>query len=487
MKRGRASQLRVDPAEDLISEMLKFDNVVRDPVHGDIPLTAEEMQILDTPEMQRLRNVRQLGAAYLVYPGAHHSRFEHSIGTAHLVSRLVAAINAVRDGESGGRHGGYDPHELRIIRLAALVHDSTHLPFGHNIEDQTGLLPRHDNLDRFQAMFSDQTDLGAALARTGVRDEILGILAPKETPEAQSVPDHWRGLVSGTIDADMLDYLARDAMFTGLHLGYDPRAFHMFRVDRRSQRLFVDLERNGYLKESVLSEILRCLEARYYFSERVYYHHAKISIGALIAKAVEIVLLEGAVDFSTLQRSTDAGLFVLLEGAQIKDSKSRARLETYLDAFRRRRVPKRAAVYPVYANEDFQEVLLAQFFGEGSAEYRRKMEQELTDALSKEVGKEVPVLLYCPSAKMQLKQARMLVHWPGETELRPLSDFKAKVPRLADLEQSYQRMWKFYVLALSDDSAVLQKLAILAAERFPEGVNVLAKTLDIPRGSQKST
>ena len=76
--------------------MLKFDNIVRDPVHGDIPLTAEELQILDTPEMQRLRNVRQLGAAYLVYPGAHHSRFEHSIGTAHLVSRLVTAINAVR-------------------------------------------------------------------------------------------------------------------------------------------------------------------------------------------------------------------------------------------------------------------------------------------------------------------------------------------------------------------------------------------------------
>ena len=115
------------------------------------------------------------------------------------------------------------------------------------------------------------------------------------------------------------------------------------------------------------------------------------------------------------------------------------------------------------------------------------MEGVLADDLSKEVGKEVPVLLYCPSAKMQLKQARMLVHWPGQSELRPLSDFKSKVPRLADLEQSYQRMWKFYVLALSDDPAVLQKLANLASERFPEAVNVLAKTVDIPQGSQKST
>ena len=64
--------------------MLKYTCTMRDPVHGDIPLTNEEMSILDTREMQRLRNVRQLGAAYLLYPGAQHSRFEHSVGTAHL-------------------------------------------------------------------------------------------------------------------------------------------------------------------------------------------------------------------------------------------------------------------------------------------------------------------------------------------------------------------------------------------------------------------
>jgi hypothetical protein len=58
--------------------MLRFDHIIRDPVHGDVPLTSEELRILDTVEMQRLRNIRQLGTAYLVYPGAQHSRFEHS-------------------------------------------------------------------------------------------------------------------------------------------------------------------------------------------------------------------------------------------------------------------------------------------------------------------------------------------------------------------------------------------------------------------------
>ena len=129
--------------------MLRYDAILRDPVHGDVPLTHEEMRVLDTVEMQRLRHVRQLGAAYLVYPGAQHSRFEHSVGTAHLAGRIAEAVNQLRDRQSGAQLDGYDDHALRVVRLAALVHDATHLPFGHNIEDQTGLLPRHDVPERF--------------------------------------------------------------------------------------------------------------------------------------------------------------------------------------------------------------------------------------------------------------------------------------------------------------------------------------------------
>ena len=73
--------------------------ILRDPVHGDIELTSEEVRLVDTPEFQRLRGVKQLGTASLVYPGATHTRFEHSIGTLHMAERLLAAVNkhAVRD------------------------------------------------------------------------------------------------------------------------------------------------------------------------------------------------------------------------------------------------------------------------------------------------------------------------------------------------------------------------------------------------------
>jgi HD superfamily phosphohydrolase len=453
--------------------MLRFESIIRDPVHGDIPLTREELQILDTTEMQRLRNVRQLGATHLIYPGAQHSRFEHSIGTAHLATRMVTAINNVRDSQSDGRLDGYDAHGLRIVRLAALVHDATHLPFGHNIEDQTGLLPRHDTPARFERMFSNETDLGRALRKTGAHEDVLSILAPDLISDYASAPAHWRGLVSGTIDADMLDYLARDAMFTGLKLEYDPRIFNVFRVDRRSQELFVDLGRQGYLKEAVMSEIVRCLEARFYFSERVYYHHAKIAAGALVAKAVEIVLLEKAVTFEQLQSATDASLFELMAAADIPNPRRRALLNTYLEAWSRRRLPKRVAVYPVYANQSAQQDLIDRFFGAGSADERRATERRMTAALAQKVGHEIPVMLYCPAGKMQLKQAKMLVRWPGNVHLTRLSDHSSEIPRLQDLENSYTRMWKFYVHALTHDPAELAAASEVCAEFFPSASNVL--------------
>ncbi len=453
--------------------MLKFESILRDPVHGDIPVTREELGILDTPEMQRLRNVRQLGATHLIYPGAQHSRFEHSIGTAHLATRMITAINQVRDSQIDGRLDGYDIHGLRIIRLAALVHDATHLPFGHNIEDQTGLLPRHDTPARFERMFSTETELGRALRKTGAHADVLAILAPDLVAEGASAPPHWRGLVSGTIDADMLDYLARDAMFTGLKLEYDPRIFNVFRVDRNSQELFVDLGRNGYLKEAVLSEIIRCLEARFYFSERVYYHHAKIAAGSLVAKAVEIVLLEKAVTFEQLQAATDASLFELLAAADIKDARRRALLDIYVQAWSRRQLPKRVAVYPVYANPLVQQDLIQRFFGAGSAEERRATERRMTERLAQRVGREIPIMLYCPSGQMQLKQAKMLVRWPGDTHLSRLSDHSEEIPRLQDLENSYTRMWKFYVHALSADPAELEAASEICAEFFPAAKNVL--------------
>lgn len=189
------------------------------------------MRLLDTPEFQRLRGVKQLGFAYLVFPGATHTRFEHSIGTLHMCEQLLQAAdkNAAKFPSVCLR---ISAEERRILRIAALLHDVTHIPFGHNIEDQTGLLPRHDRPERFRAVLGD-TALGEQLDKLSLRESILSVLADGPL----QVPPFWRQVVSDTIDADLLDYLRRDAHYTGLDLSYDRRVVDYFRIDRASQRM----------------------------------------------------------------------------------------------------------------------------------------------------------------------------------------------------------------------------------------------------------
>ncbi|MCE7939223.1 MAG: HD domain-containing protein, partial [Chloroflexi bacterium CFX6] len=166
---------------------LKPRTVVRDPVHGDIQLTAEEVRILDTPEMQRLRGVRQLGTAYLVYPGAQHTRFEHALGTLHVAGRLVDAVNRNRAAAPSALIGVADD-EARILRAAALVHDITHIPYGHSIEDQSGILARHDSADRYFEMLAPDTGVGGVLEGMGIRLEVLATLIPDDAPPPPDLP-----------------------------------------------------------------------------------------------------------------------------------------------------------------------------------------------------------------------------------------------------------------------------------------------------------
>ncbi|MGE3172277.1 MAG: HD domain-containing protein [Planctomycetota bacterium] len=443
--------------------------VLREPVHGDIELSREELRLIDTPEFQRLRGIKQLGFAYLVFPGATHTRFEHSIGTLHMAGQLLTAAdrNAMR--EPAGCHRIGDD-ERRVLRIAALLHDVTHIPFGHNIEDQTGLLPRHDEPDRFAAVLGD-TALGAELDRLGLRDVVLSVLGAGTA----QVPAFWRQVVSDTIDADLLDYLRRDAHYTGLELRYDRRVVDYFRVDRQSQQLFVDCEKNGMLREDIVSELLRLLEIRFHFSERVYYHHAKIAAGALLSRMVEMALRAGALAPADLQTATDESLLLRLAQLDLGDAAATERLQRFVQRFRRRELPKRVLVLPFYLNEPRQEELLATWFAPGRHQARFDWEQALEREAQRAFGRQLDVLLYCPARRMQLKEARTLVRFPGAGDRTlPMDVFADEIPRLRDLRAAYPRMWKLYVFTSESDVAVRRKLQEMCLAALPAGcVNAL--------------
>ncbi|TVQ73213.1 MAG: HD domain-containing protein, partial [Chromatiaceae bacterium] len=113
--------------------------VIRDPVHGDIELSALEQAVLDLPDVQRLRGIKQLGTASFVYPGALHTRFDHSLGACALAHRMIDGLRL---------EGRSVPSDLEdLIGVGALLHDVTHIPFGHTLEDERRLFPRHDKGD----------------------------------------------------------------------------------------------------------------------------------------------------------------------------------------------------------------------------------------------------------------------------------------------------------------------------------------------------
>src|SRR5947208_3376332 len=248
--------------------------LIRDAVHGDIEMGPLEVELMDTAEFQRLRGIKQLGTAYLVFPSAVHTRFEHSLGTSWMAHRMIESLR---------RSQTITAEDENLIRVSALLHDFTHIPFGHTLEDERRVLPRHDKDEQRTDYFLRLSTVGRILKREGLQDAVIRTLKGDETYRSD--------IIGGAISADLLDYLRRDTYFCGLCQYYDPGIFECFIID--NNRLVVNLEKHGMLRHDALSELVNLLRIRYTLSERVYYHHTKVSSGAMISKAVELALREG--------------------------------------------------------------------------------------------------------------------------------------------------------------------------------------------------
>lgn len=302
---------------------LKPAKTVTDPVHGDIYLNKLEQAFLDSPPMQRLRRVRQLGTTVLVYPGATQTRLSHALGTLRAAQDLLDAVVATRHGPrpaqpapdlfsewsaapNGAGISEYDRKlsEVTVLaRLGALLHDFGHVPFGHTIEDELKVLKPHDeNWERFDALWSLLPDrLRGVMAATtdGFIEELDALIISKQTRDGKKrQPEESRypfvaDIVGNTICADLIDYLQRDHLYTGLPMALGERFTTDFYVNgstavRYASRMVIRITRNGRERVDVVSELLKYLRYRYELSERVLTHHAKLAADAMIGKLLEM-------------------------------------------------------------------------------------------------------------------------------------------------------------------------------------------------------
>jgi uncharacterized protein len=256
--------------------------------------------------VQRLRYVRQLGHAFLVYPGATHTRFEHALGAYHLARRVVAEL------------GEADTEEGLAVRLAALLHDVGHYPFSHALEEAG--LPHHETL---AARHLRSGALAEALERLGVSaDRLLQLIGG-------SSPSRLAALVSGSIDVDKLDYLSRDATMCGVPYGF---------IDVDRLLTSVTLTTGGIaLHPKGLAALESLLFAKYQMYRNVYWHHAVRSATAMFKRLVRRAIAARRLSPDNIAVATDDALSHEL---QQHDQTGLAR------ALRERRLAKRALDIP---------------------------------------------------------------------------------------------------------------------------------------------
>ncbi len=305
--------------------------VIRDPIWQNIWIEPPALDVIDTAAFQRLRRVRQLGLAYLVYPGAAHTRFDHALGVYHLTGRALSLL------DGSGALEGVSERERSILRLAGLLHDIGHYPFSHALEElETGLVPAdHEQL---AGQFLGDPDVSAALAPLGAGsvEEIHQLILGRSLSPLQ-------GLVSGSLDLDKIEYLTRDAHFCGVPYGE-------IDVDRLlyALRLLPD-PRTGGLEVGVSVQGIAALEsllfAKYQMFRNVYWHHAVRAATVTFQRLMREALADGWATHDHIVGQGDEELLNVLESLAAKSDSESARraCQRYFPALRHRRLPKRAA------------------------------------------------------------------------------------------------------------------------------------------------
>lgn len=258
--------------------------VVKDPIHGYILLDELALGLIDTPEVQRLRRIRQLGLSNFVYPGANHTRFEHSLGTLHLADQLLDQL-------------GIAGKERDEVQAAALLHDIGHGPFSHSTEE---LLEKYTGKTHY--------DIGHLVTSGRIAD----ILYPHSL-DPSIIAKLIRGesalgqLINSELDVDRMDYLVRDAYYTGVAYGVIDHVRLIHEMELRDEWLVV---REGGLQ---VAESL--LVSRFLMHPTVYFHHVSRIGEAMLEHAAE-ALIESGLEPTTLRRMDDYELMAALRSAK---------------------------------------------------------------------------------------------------------------------------------------------------------------------------
>lgn len=413
---------------------LMYVKYVRDPVFGYIGITEVEKHVIDTWPVQRMRGISQLSIADITYPGGVHNRFSHSIGTMHLAGQMIESLRSGIE---------ISDEELQSVRLAGLLHDIGHGPFSHTYEEL---------LSEYREMTHE--DIGEKIIReSDLTDEIRdqGFDPNKIADLAFSNDDnsYLNQIVSSQVDADKMDFLLRDAYFTGVEYGQIDvhriiQAMEVFKGD-----IAIDMKALYALEAFMIS--------RYEMFLAVYYHHSVRAADIMLRKAMchsrEILGLTNFKDINEFLRLDDAYVMTNLRRLNPKEFKGNERKEAEKAREAMRKIDERELLKSAYWREvHIKDEYIANLLGDKSV--RCQKEEQIAKKAkvdSEYVVVDVPTIASMPYSPREIDPMEVLLFRSGKhgrKELVPLSEHS----RLVNVLKGYIDIIRVFTLPEFRDS-----------------------------------
>ena len=388
--------------------------VNHDSVHGSVKVEGIFLELLQRPEIQRLQSIHQLGLAYYVFPGANHTRLEHSLGTYHMAKNMAAALELTKE-------------DTNTVCAAAMLHDLGHAPYSHTLEEVIENITGMDHMnttcdiimgkipfvpERYTKIMGEIAPIAEVLENEGISaEEVCSLISTssKESPNGQTYFDledgqgsfrekrYLKNIISGPLDVDQMDYLQRDAYYTGVAHG-------TIDVDRLMQT--VAIAHGGLaIHKSGLVAVEGLMVARSLMYTSVYFHKTVRIAEMMLCKAIDAVppsILNDA------HLNTDSALSLALENTN-EDSQ---RIMTLLNY---RRLYKKALSETASSLDDEQRKRLIEV-----ADYKKRKQKEIEIADRAGVSHS-DVTLDIPSKSILLEELTI-----GKTEVPVLDNGRVR-------------------------------------------------------------
>ena len=423
---------------------------IRDPVWGYIYIPEPLLALIDTEDFQRLRNISQLGFVHLVYPGARHSRFEHSLGVYHLAKQFLARL--VRSDPPLE----IDDEDVRVFLAATLLHDIGHYPFSHTLEELKPFFVHHE--ERARQLIEDPRGPISQVLRQelGVDPVRVANVIDYSTP-GRPVADRdllLANILSGTLDPDKIDYLLRDSLFCGVPFGESvnrDRLIGSIKYDPARRRLAIT--------HKGVSAVEALVFTNYLMYRNVYWHHAVRSASAMFKRAVQDTLVHADcdLDVTDFHRVTEGELIMALRQEQRRlGLEGAGRL---LDGVVQRRLHKVASyVYPGERKEELMQFLSDLY---RHPDKRRRKEMGLSSLFCRQLGRDaagdeilidIPRFDKSPEVDLKVFYGRDV---PSDKP-EPLSFGDPEVSRLREsLVDNFEDQAKIFRIFCTGDSELL--------------------------------